>query len=213
MEVYDNQQLAFQQGFASHSERMIAPQFFNPSQPSSFPTHQSQPQVEPQQAFESQPSGTQFKIPKARSPAKAKGKKTNAQKAKRVVDLDADDDDDLEVACQTQVNRKWSKGEEKLLAETWIAISPDKNLGNDKDADFFWNEITEAFNEQTLEDPCTKNMLTGKWTRLNGDCQKFNAIYKHIQRRSGENEHDHIKNAKTNFEERFGSRGFTYEHV
>lgn len=56
-------------------------------------------------------------------------------------------------------------------------------------------------------------MLTGKWTRLNSDCQKFHAIYKHIGRRSGENEHDQIKNAEANFEERFGLRGFTYLHV
>ena len=59
----------------------------------------------------------------------------------------------------------------------------------------------------------TKNMLSGKWSRLNGDCQKFHTIYKHLERRSGETEHDHIENAKTSFEERFGSRGFTYVHI
>lgn len=86
-------------------------------------------------------------------------------------------------------------------------------MGNDKENDFFWNEIHEAFNERITADPRTKNMLFGKWSRLNGDCQKFNAIYRHIERLSGENEHDHIENAKTSFEERFGSRGFTYVHV
>ncbi|GJT30393.1 hypothetical protein Tco_0910668 [Tanacetum coccineum] len=32
--------------------------------------------------------------------------------------------------------------------------------------------------------------------RINGDCQKFNAIYKHLQRKSGENEADHIEATK-----------------
>ena len=86
-------------------------------------------------------------------------------------------------------------------------------MGNDKDKEFFWNEIHEAFNERNASEPRTKNMLTGKWTRLNGDCQKFHALYKHLERRSGENEHNHINNAKANFDERFGSRGFNYEHV
>nr|GEY42970.1 RNA-directed DNA polymerase, eukaryota [Tanacetum cinerariifolium] len=31
---------------------------------------------------------------------------------------------------------------------------------------------------------------------LNADCQKFNAIYKHLQRKSGENEADHVEAAK-----------------
>jgi hypothetical protein len=209
MDVYTNQQIALQQaGFAAHPQRVLPPQFFNPSQASSFPAHQSQPQVETQPQVE-----PQFKVPKARSPAKSRGKKTKAVKGKKVVNLDADDDDDLELAGQTRVNRKWCKAEEKLLAEIWIAISQDKDLGNDKSEEYFWNEITEMFNQQTVDDPRGKNMLTGKWTRMNGDCQKFNAIYKHLVRRSGENEHDQINNAKVSFAERFGARGFTYEHV
>jgi hypothetical protein len=70
----------------------------------------------------------------------------------------------------------------------------------------------ELFNVQTAGDPRTKNMITGKWTRINGDCQKFNAFYKHLQRRSGENKHDHLENAKRNFE-RFGSKEFVYVHI
>ncbi|GJZ18454.1 hypothetical protein Tco_0554577 [Tanacetum coccineum] len=36
--------------------------------------------------------------------------------------------------------------------------------------------------------------------RINGDCQKFNAIYKHLQRKSGENEADHIEATKDHTE-------------
>lgn len=71
----------------------------------------------------------------------------------------------------------------------------------------------EMFNVQIVGDPRTKNMITGKWTRINGDCQKFNVVYKQLQRRICENEADHLENAKTNFEERFGSKSFMYVHV
>jgi hypothetical protein len=83
--------------------------------------------------------------------------------------LDADDDDDLEEAGHTRARKLWSKEEEKILAEAWIEISQDQEMGNDKENDFFWNEIHAIFNEQTTEDPRTKNMLSGKWSRLNGD--------------------------------------------
>ncbi|GJV69502.1 hypothetical protein Tco_1485011 [Tanacetum coccineum] len=33
-------------------------------------------------------------------------------------------------------------------------------------------------------------MMTGKWTRMHGDCQRFNAIYKHLTRKSGESDAD-----------------------
>nr|GEY53896.1 ribonuclease H-like domain-containing protein [Tanacetum cinerariifolium] len=46
----------------------------------------------------------------------------------------------------------------------------------------------------------TKDMLTGKWAKLNANYQKFNHIYKHLQRlsKSGENEVDllaHVRQA------------------
>lgn len=43
----------------------------------------------------------------------------------------------------------------------------------------------------------------GKWKRLNGDSQKSNAIYKHLQRRSGKKDIDRLENAKTNFVQGF----------
>ncbi|GJV08894.1 hypothetical protein Tco_1346550 [Tanacetum coccineum] len=41
--------------------------------------------------------------------------------------------------------------------------------------------------------------LIRKWTMITGDCQKFNAIYKHIERKSGENKAHHIEAAKVIF--------------
>ncbi|GJY83362.1 hypothetical protein Tco_0496738 [Tanacetum coccineum] len=55
-------------------------------------------------------------------------------------------------------------------------------------------------------------MMTGKWTRMHGDCQRFNAIYKHLTLKSGESDADLVENAKTSYIERCGKR-FQYDHV
>ncbi|GKB70963.1 hypothetical protein Tco_0932375 [Tanacetum coccineum] len=56
-------------------------------------------------------------------------------------------------------------------------------------------------------------MMTGKWSRINGDCQKFNAIYKHLTRKSEKNEADHIENAKDSYMECCDNKKFAYVHV
>ncbi|GJT85360.1 hypothetical protein Tco_1067077 [Tanacetum coccineum] len=66
----------------------------------------------------------------------------------------------------------------------------------------------QDFNNSTFQGTLTKNMLTGKWTRVNGDCQKFNAIYKHFERKSRENEADHIETGKINFASQSKGRKF-----
>lgn len=77
----------------------------------------------------------------------------------------------------------------------------------------FWNQVVDMFNNQSDGDNRNQNIVTGKWKRLNNECQKFNAIYKHLHRTSGENDSDHFKNAKIIFEQRFGGRSFQYVHV
>ncbi|GJT44213.1 hypothetical protein Tco_0952928 [Tanacetum coccineum] len=62
----------------------------------------------------------------------------------------------------------------------------------------------EDFNSRTITPPRTKNMMTGKWTRMHGDCQRCNAIYKHLTRKSGESDADLVENAKTCYMERNG---------
>ncbi|GKA42167.1 hypothetical protein Tco_0734827 [Tanacetum coccineum] len=109
-----------------------------------------------------------------------------------MVNLDADEEDDVEE--QTRSNTRWTRDEETLLVETWV-------------------EIMEDFNTATKSCPRTKNMMTRKWTGINGVCQKFNAVYKHLQRKSGENKVDHIENAKTNFSERYDNKKFSYVHA
>ncbi|GJU97263.1 hypothetical protein Tco_1326534 [Tanacetum coccineum] len=100
-----------------------------------------------------------------------------------------------------------------LLAETWIEHSHDANIGKDQQDDVYWNLIMHDFNSRTKAHPRTKNMMTGKWTRMHGDCQRFNAIYKHLTRKSGESDADLVENAKTTYMERYGNKKFQYVHV
>ncbi|GJY75490.1 hypothetical protein Tco_0480606 [Tanacetum coccineum] len=99
-----------------------------------------------------------------------------------------------------------------LLAETWIEHSQDANIGKDQQDDVYWNLIMHDFNSRTKAPPRTKNTMTRKWTRMHGDCQRFNAIYKHLTRKSGENDADLVENAKTNYLERCGKK-IQYPHV
>ncbi|GJU59408.1 hypothetical protein Tco_1237174 [Tanacetum coccineum] len=127
-----------------------------------------------------------------------------------VVDLDEDDDDDM--ATKRAITR-WNRNEESLLAETWIEHSQDANIGKDQQNDVYWNLIMQDFNSRTTAPPRTKNMMTGKWTRMHGDCQRFNAIYKHLTRKSGESDAYLVENAKTSYKERYGNKKFQYDHV
>ncbi|GKC31674.1 hypothetical protein Tco_1038968 [Tanacetum coccineum] len=72
----------------------------------------------------------------------------------------------------------------------------------------------DDFNSGTTQGYRTKHMLTGKWSMINGDCQKFNAIYKHIERKSEENKADHIEAAKITFAaQQPNGRKFQLEHA
>ncbi|GKA42145.1 glutathione S-transferase T3-like protein [Tanacetum coccineum] len=96
-----------------------------------------------------------------------------------------------------RLNIRWNDKEEILLAEAWIEHSQDNNIGKDQRDEIYWNKIIEDFHDRTIGPVRTKNMLTGKWTRMHGDCQRFNAYYKQANRKSGENEADLIETVKT----------------
>nr|GEZ15653.1 hypothetical protein [Tanacetum cinerariifolium] len=72
-------------------------------------------------------------------------------------------------------------------------ISEDQKNRNDEARDTFWYKILDVYNEQAEENGWkvrNKNMLTGKWTPMNRDVQKFNSIYDQSKLLSGENEDD-----------------------
>ncbi|GJU37370.1 hypothetical protein Tco_1185724 [Tanacetum coccineum] len=48
---------------------------------------------------------------------------------------------------------------------------------------------------------------------MHGDCPRFNAIYKHLTRKSGESDADLVENAKTIYLQRYGNKKFHYVHM
>ncbi|GKA58569.1 hypothetical protein Tco_0757757 [Tanacetum coccineum] len=144
--------------------------------------------------------------PRPREP-KRKQKRTGKQP---VVELDeGDENEDMETR---RLNIRWNDKEEILLAEAWIEHSQDNNIGKDQRDKIYWNKIIEDFHDRTTGPVRTKNMLTGKWTRMHDDCQRFNTYYKQTNRKSGENEADLIETVKTVYLERVGKK-FQYPHV
>ncbi|GKC61657.1 hypothetical protein Tco_1089255, partial [Tanacetum coccineum] len=111
------------------------------------------------------------------------------KKTRKLLVVDLDEDDDDEMASRRSITR-WNNNEEILLAETWIEHSQDVNIGKDQHEDVYWNLIMSDFNLRTTAPPRTKNMMMGKWTRMHGACQRFNGIYKHLNRKSGQSDAD-----------------------
>nr|GEV34696.1 glutathione S-transferase T3-like [Tanacetum cinerariifolium] len=122
------------------------------------------------------------------------------------------DDDDEEVAVK-RVTIRWNRDEEILLAETWIEHYHNANIRKDQQEDIFWNLIMEDYNSRTKFASRTKNTMSEKWTRMHGDCQMFNAIYKHLTRKSEKSDADLVENAKASYMERYGNKIFIYDHA
>lgn len=109
------------------------------------------------------------------------------------------------------MNTRWAKLEEILLLDVWAEVNRHTHEYSD---DAFWDKVVDLFNATTVGDKRSKNMLRGKWTRINLDCQLFNSIYNTLKRTSGQDDGDCLKNAKTVFERRsFGRRSFQHVHV
>ncbi|GJX91885.1 hypothetical protein Tco_0345211 [Tanacetum coccineum] len=96
---------------------------------------------------------------------KSKAKKTKEKEA--------------QVKAKKRARIVWSQEEELILAESFIQISEDPRVGSDQKNDTFWYKILEAYNAEAKKRGYmerTKNMLTGKWTSMNANVQKFNQI-------------------------------------
>ncbi|GKE18196.1 hypothetical protein Tco_1425773 [Tanacetum coccineum] len=138
-----------------------------------------------------------FTVNNNKQPQPQPPKDNRKRVAKRVtVDLVDEDEEEEELIRQCA---RWTRDEEILLTECWIETSENGQIGADRTDYSFWGHIMDDFNSATTQGYRTKHMLTGKWTMITGDCQKFNAIYKHIERKSGENKAHHIEAAKVIF--------------
>ncbi|GJX52151.1 hypothetical protein Tco_0280520 [Tanacetum coccineum] len=181
----------------------------NPSTPSSQHSISSS-------SFQQYPGfGTQYEAfqQSKPQPQPSKDNRRGKRVAKRAtVDLVDDDEEEEEHIRQCA---RWTRDEEILLTQCWIETSENGQIEADRTEDSFWGQIMDDFNSATTQGYRTRHMLTSKWTRINGDCQKFNAIYKHIERKSRENEADHIETAKITFVAAHQSKGrkFQFEHT
>ncbi|GKB72618.1 hypothetical protein Tco_0934030 [Tanacetum coccineum] len=205
--------LAFQQypGFGTQYGAPIPPpeqiyrqqqqQFINHQLNNQFQNFQQQKNA-PFQNLQKQPDAFQQSQPQPR-----RGKRV----AKRAtVDLVDENEEEEEPIRQCA---RWTREEEILLTQCWIETSENGQIGADRSEDSFWGQIMDDFNTSSTQGYRTRHMLTGKWTRTNADCQKFNAIYKHLERKSGENEADHIEAAKITFAaQQPKGRKFQLEH-
>ncbi|GJR24677.1 hypothetical protein Tco_0973204 [Tanacetum coccineum] len=159
----------------------------------------------PFQNLQKQPDAFQQSQPQPRfkepQPQPTKDNRRGKRVAKRAtVDLVDENEEEEEPIRQCA---RWTREEEILLTECWIETSEDS----------FWGQIMDYFNTGTTQGYLTRHMVTVKWTRINGDCQKFNAIYKHLECKSGENEADHIEAAKITFAaQQPKGRKFQLEH-
>nr|GEV17100.1 hypothetical protein [Tanacetum cinerariifolium] len=92
-------------------------------------------------------------------------------------------------------------------ASTLIETFESGQIGADRTKDSFWGQIMDDFNNGTTQGYRTTHML-------NSDCQKFKAIYKHLERKSKKNEAAHIESAKVTFAaEQLKWRKFMLEHA
>ncbi|GKA01296.1 hypothetical protein Tco_0673961 [Tanacetum coccineum] len=138
----------------------------------------------------------QRNLPTVPQPQPPKDNRRGKRVAKRAtVDL-VDDDEEEE---QTRQCARWTCDEEILLTQCWIETFENSQIGANRTEDSFWGHIMDDFNSGTTQGYSTRHMLTGKWTRIKGDFQKFNAIYKYLEHKSGENKADHIKAANVTF--------------
>ncbi|GJX27941.1 hypothetical protein Tco_0236020 [Tanacetum coccineum] len=126
-------------------------------------------------------------------------------KAKRLKGKEAESTGDV-------TTLRWSSDEEALLAECFIAVSEDRNVGRSQAKDTFWIRVMNEFNRKNFQKR-TKDMLTSKWTTLNHHCQKFNAIYKrcHRLKKSGESEVDLMGRARGMYQDENRNSPFNHE--
>nr|GEV97054.1 hypothetical protein [Tanacetum cinerariifolium] len=110
------------------------------------------------------------------------------------------------------VTLRQSSDEEALLAECYVAVSEDRNVGWLQAKVAFWARVMHEFNRIFFQKR-TKDMLTSKWSNLNHHCQKFNAIYKrcHRLKKSGENEVDLMGRARVMYQDECRNSPFNHE--
>ncbi|GJS08478.1 hypothetical protein Tco_0365274 [Tanacetum coccineum] len=94
----------------------------------------------------------------------------------------------------------WSQDEKLILAKSFIHIFEDPKTGCDQKNETFWYKIIDVYNAEATRRGYmerTKNMLTGKWTPMNENVQKFNQLVGETLVHSEENDDDWMTRTST----------------
>nr|GEZ13013.1 hypothetical protein [Tanacetum cinerariifolium] len=117
-------------------------------------------------------------------------------------------DTESQVEIKKRARNVWTQNEELLLTESFIQISEDPKTGCDQQKDTFWYKILDVYNTEAKRRGFierTKNMLTKKWTPMNGSIQKFNQLVAETLALSGENDEDWITRVKILYKTHVGT--------
>ncbi|GKA13752.1 hypothetical protein Tco_0693398 [Tanacetum coccineum] len=173
MSYYPN----FQTPFANPEELSLFNQWKMQNQFSQFQQHHQQQQQPPNQATASQPQSDQQSFhlvdetedeneeEPILTPTSKKTRRGPRLKSKAIKNKEKE----TQVEFKKRARIVWSQDEELILAESFIQISKDPKTGCDQQKDTFWYQILEVYNVEAKRRgymECTKNMLTGKWTRI-----------------------------------------------
>ncbi|GJX56855.1 hypothetical protein Tco_0286752 [Tanacetum coccineum] len=190
-------------GFSSQAPMTPEQQAFFESQQAAF--------VAFQQDFQNrQQNPPQFEMPQQQSQSSNSLSQTESQPKKGRMKRTAKKGKSSEPIGD--VTLRWTSDEETLLAECFVAVSEDPNVGRSQPRDTLWYRVLNEFNRLNFQKR-TKDMLSSKWSTLNHHCQKFNAIYKRCNRlkKSGENEVDLMKRARGIYQDENKNSSFNHE--
>nr|XP_043619849.1 uncharacterized protein LOC122591659 [Erigeron canadensis] len=126
--------------------------------------------------------------------SKAKGKRVHKKKGP---------DEPLE---KTE-KQSWSNKEEMALARAWLEVTEDPEEGNFQKMKIYWKKIGQIFHKILKKEPYRgPDSLSGKWSKMRLNIQKFNEIYTHLNHNppSGSNDTDIIKLAHREYKATLG---------
>ncbi|GJZ61367.1 hypothetical protein Tco_0617504 [Tanacetum coccineum] len=192
-------------GFSSQAPMTPEQQAFFETQQEAFlafqQNFQNRQQNPPQFEMPQQQSQSSNSIPQTEPQPKKVRKKHAAKKSKG-----------KEAEPTGEVTLRWSTDEEALLAECYVAVSEDRNVGRSQPRDTLWIRVSNEFNRKNFQKR-TKDMISSKWSALNHHCQKFNAIYKRCVRlkKSGESEVDLMIRARGIYQDENKNSAFNHE--
>ncbi|GJX24170.1 hypothetical protein Tco_0228615 [Tanacetum coccineum] len=104
----------------------------------------------------------------------------------------------------------WKQPEERLLSETYVQISKNEKTWRGSKFKTIWTKVHSGYNRHALF-PRPNDMITGKWTSLTHDCNKFVGIFTQIEQISGENDSTWLTRCFKRIQETVGEGGVHYE--